>query len=153
VKTKWDVAWPSSYPILPTSLRLAGVKGRARDFPPQCGVGRAAMPGSTSSRIRKRSQGQSRRRPKRLHSFCSLTSLLIEWIAPLELIVSPPRSPAVLINVSQIWGCAPASKEARNRSTSDVPKVPSQTSTINYYWSTAASVQPTTWHITLEPLL
>lgn len=145
-----------------TSLRLASVQysKRRTGFPqvrvPVRGWAELGpMPGSTSSgdELQRSKQAQS----QRLHSFCSLASLLIEWFAPLEVVVSHPRSPAVLFTVSQIWGCATASKDARSTKqesiTPDVPKVPSQTLTINSYWSTATSVQRTAWHITLEPLL
>ncbi len=111
--------WLSDAYVITIGLDYCTVKGRTRGFPRfHSWVWGCAMPGSTSSRIRRRTQGQSRSRLKRLylHSFYSLTSLLIKCFAPLEVIISPPRSPGSPYQRITNLGLCSSQRRSKNHS-------------------------------------
>jgi len=138
-----------------TSLRLAWIKrskhGVSPGSSPSAGLGRSwPMPGDPLHLAPGDEVKVKAGADPRVTLFLFFDHLLIEWFAPLEIIVSPHAARQSLSTYHKSGAVHQPAKKQESI-TSDFPKVPSQTSTIEYYWSTATSVQPTASHITLEP--
>jgi hypothetical protein len=141
--------------LMLTSLRLAWVKrskhGVSPGSSPSAGLGRSwPMPGIHFISHQKTKSRSKQAQTQGFTLFLFFDHLLIEWFAPLEVIVSPHAARQSLSTYHKSGAVHQPAKKQESI-TSDFPKVPSQTSTIEYYWSTATSVQPTAPHITLEP--
>ena len=90
--------------------------GVSQGSSPRCGAGPCRDPLHLTSGDGLKVKDSEQAQTQGLHSFYSLTSLLIKWFAPLEVIVSPPRSPGSPYQRITNLGLCTSQQRSKNQS-------------------------------------